>query len=145
MSSLAILSRYKFASSAEEKVIRVFQAPENFRSNFLRICNILKETGFCKLNIKLYLTSISKCVDFILVADVQTCAKGAAVPSLGLSNKAVYEDNNDEEVKLKNPNDMYPEESHFTAIELSGICFIIVFFIIFFDCIFQKSLQQKKL
>lgn len=40
MSSIALLSRYRFASSAEEKVIRVFNAPTNFIENFKNICKI---------------------------------------------------------------------------------------------------------
>lgn len=47
------------------------------------------------------------------------CAKGASVPSLGLSNKAVYENDNIEEAKVKGK-DIYPNESHFTATELTG-------------------------
>ena len=47
--------------------------------------------------------------------------KGASVPSLGLSNKAVYEDNNEEQCKSRNEKDQYPQESYFTAIELNGM------------------------
>lgn len=44
MSSIAILSRYKFVSSADEKVIRAFQAPVNFRNNFVKICNVTENS-----------------------------------------------------------------------------------------------------
>lgn len=37
---LAIISRYQYASGAEEKVVRLFKAPGNFIENFQRICNI---------------------------------------------------------------------------------------------------------
>lgn len=37
---LAILSRYQYASGAEEKVVRLFKAPGNFIENFQRICGI---------------------------------------------------------------------------------------------------------
>ena len=37
MQALALLSRYKFASGAEEKIVRTFQAPANFIENFRRI------------------------------------------------------------------------------------------------------------
>jgi len=40
MNCLAVLSRYRFASGAEEKVVRAFQAPYNFVENFRHICKI---------------------------------------------------------------------------------------------------------
>jgi elongator complex protein 2 len=40
MSCLAVLSRYRFVSGAEEKIIRAFQAPYNFVENFRQICKI---------------------------------------------------------------------------------------------------------
>lgn len=43
-SALAIISRYRFVSSAEEKVIRAFSAPENFISNLKRLCNVEDDT-----------------------------------------------------------------------------------------------------
>ncbi|CAH1104108.1 unnamed protein product [Psylliodes chrysocephalus] len=102
MNSLAVISRYQIASGAEEKVIRVFQAPINFVENFRRICSIDKdEEG-----------------DSVLKFG-QVGPKGASVPSLGLSNKAVYCDDNFEQtvpIDKKNP---YPEESQFTATELT--------------------------
>lgn len=94
-----MLSRYKFASGAEEKVIRVFEAPANFVENFRRICGIGSEGN---LEMK--------------------APKGASVPSLGLSNKAVYSNNNVNDFKT-NSKDPYPEESHFTAVELNGCSF----------------------
>lgn len=97
MSALAILSRYSFASSAEEKVIRAFTAPKNFVDNFHRICNISGD-----------------------VLDSGCAPKGASVPSLGLSNKAVFENDNSEMATAKGKKDPYPEESYFTAVELSG-------------------------
>lgn len=93
-----MISRYKYASGAEEKVIRVFEAPTNFVENFKRICGV--DVGDNE-EIKV--------------------PKGASVPSLGLSNKAVYKSNNVNDVKTNNK-DPYPEESHFTAVELNGNC-----------------------
>lgn len=43
MKALAVLGRYRFASGAEEKIIRTFQAPGNFVENFRRICKITGE------------------------------------------------------------------------------------------------------
>jgi len=40
MQALALLSRYKFASGAEEKIVRTFQAPANFIENFRHISGI---------------------------------------------------------------------------------------------------------
>lgn len=65
---LAMLPDYHFASGADEKIVRVFSAPENFLSNFDRLCldgsNQQLEKSFLPC--------------------------GATVPNLGLSNKAVY-------------------------------------------------------
>lgn len=89
MQALAILTRYKFASGAEEKIVRTFQASTNFIENFKRIASLSDDkdgdavlsgsygikTNFCTVTV------------FELVSDLP---KGASVPSLGLSNKAVY-------------------------------------------------------
>lgn len=40
MQTICMLSRYRFASGAEEKIVRTFQAPGNFVQNFRRICSI---------------------------------------------------------------------------------------------------------
>lgn len=49
-----------------------------------------------------------------------TGAKGASVPSLGLSNKAVFTSNNIAEVTPKSDKEYYPEESYFTAVDMCG-------------------------
>lgn len=98
-----MISRYKFVSGAEEKVIRAFEAPVNFVENFRRICGISSNDS----------------------PEVKA-PKGASVPSLGLSNKAVYSSNNVNDVKV-NSKDPYPEESHFTAVELNGCSFYCFF------------------
>ncbi|GFG28391.1 hypothetical protein Cfor_06228 [Coptotermes formosanus] len=79
---LAVLSRYRFASGAEEKVVRAFQAPYNFVQNFRQICKIESDKD-------------------IENSDAVTIPQGASVPALGLSNKAVYE-----------VHEMPPEERH---------------------------------
>lgn len=43
MKALAVLGRYRFASGAEEKIIRTFSAPGNFVENFRRISNVSAE------------------------------------------------------------------------------------------------------
>lgn len=52
MSCIAVLSRYRFASGAEEKIIRVFEAPYNFVENFRNICKIENDTDGDKINCK---------------------------------------------------------------------------------------------
>lgn len=68
MQCLAMISRYSFASGADEKVIRVFDAPKSFLEKFTFLCQIKDE------NIDNYKPL------------------GASVPVLGLSNKAVFAD-----------------------------------------------------
>ena len=65
MSCLTMLSSYKFASGAEEKVVRIFTSPLTFKT----------------------------CLDKISYADDfdGVLAEGASLPALGLMNKAVFE------------------------------------------------------
>jgi elongator complex protein 2 len=91
MQCLAVLSRYKFASAAEEKIVRTFQAPGNFVENF--------RTLVCPADEDLEGEDI-----------LRTHQKGASVPSLGLSNKAVYEEDLiNPKVDEKKFKDEYPE------------------------------------
>lgn len=43
MQTICSLSRYRFASGAEEKIIRTFQAPANFVQNIRRICKVTED------------------------------------------------------------------------------------------------------
>ncbi|KAJ8932764.1 hypothetical protein NQ314_014466 [Rhamnusium bicolor] len=101
ISCLAVISRYKFASGAEEKIIRAFQAPKNFVENFKRICRINQDEE-----------------GDIIEHTQQLGPKGASVPSLGLSNKAVYTDDNIDQATSVDKRNPYPEESHFTATDM---------------------------
>lgn len=49
MSCIASLGRFRFASGAEEKVIRVFEAPHNFLENYARICHQEQTLSECKV------------------------------------------------------------------------------------------------
>ena len=40
MQCIAMIHRYRYASGADEKVIRVFDAPNNFIGNFCNICSM---------------------------------------------------------------------------------------------------------
>jgi elongator complex protein 2 len=90
MQCLAVLSRYRFASAAEEKIVRTFQATGNFVENLRSLVGIADDNEGDEI--------------------LKTHQKGASVPSLGLSNKAVYDEDlinqQDNQVKFK---DEYPE------------------------------------
>lgn len=90
MQCLAVLSRYKFASAAEEKIVRTFQAPGNFVENFRNLVKIENDPEGDEI--------------------LKSHQKGASVPSLGLSNKAVYEEDlSNQNVDQKKFKDEYPE------------------------------------
>ncbi|XP_045542700.1 probable elongator complex protein 2 [Papilio machaon] len=90
LASIAPLTATTFASAAEEKVIRVFQAPHNFLQNFH---NIVGEK---------------------LVEEEIGGPEGASVPSLGLSNKAVF-NGEDGDTGNKDDNDGYFVPVHLNA------------------------------
>ncbi|KAH8394803.1 hypothetical protein KR222_006248 [Zaprionus bogoriensis] len=96
MQTLALLSRYRFASGAEEKIVRTFQAPANFIENFRHLSRLEQDAAGDAL--------------------LDSLPKGASVPSLGLSNKAVYkvETPDDKSAKAK---DEYPD-TYFVPITL---------------------------
>ena len=99
MQCLAVLSRYRFASAAEEKIVRTFQAPGNFVENFRNLVNIENDLEGDEI--------------------LKTHQKGASVPSLGLSNKAVYlEDLNGQHIDEKKFKDEYPE-NYFVPITMT--------------------------
>jgi len=89
LSCIASLGRFRFASGAEEKIIRIFEAPRNFLENFARICQI----------------------DESQLA-LESGPQGASVPALGLSNKPVYEvDEQNKKMENKSQSDLYAENS----------------------------------
>ncbi|CAN7937261.1 unnamed protein product [Ixodes hexagonus] len=100
MSCISSIGQLRFVSGADEKVLRAFEGTRNFIDNFKRISH----------------------VDVLQHSDIKELAEGASVPSLGLSNKAVYERDlhdgaGDEE--QKHPKDQYPE-FYFTPVTLTG-------------------------
>ncbi|EDW01131.1 probable elongator complex protein 2 [Drosophila grimshawi] len=96
MQTLALLSRYKFASGAEEKIVRTFQAPANFIENFRHISGLQQDAAGDAL--------------------LDSLPKGASVPSLGLSNKAVYKVETESEKNSTAKNE-YPD-NYFVPITL---------------------------
>ncbi|KAK3108608.1 hypothetical protein FSP39_011810 [Pinctada imbricata] len=101
---MAAINRYKFASGADEKVTRIFEAPSNFIENFCSICGAnLKEEKKKE--------------------SAQNRPEGASVPALGLSNKAIFSgevqsQTGDRELQ-PHPNDQYPEV-YFTPLTLTA-------------------------
>nr|XP_011412948.2 elongator complex protein 2 [Crassostrea gigas] len=98
---LAVINRYKFASGADEKVIRAFEAPRNFIENFCSLCGKELKTELQK-------------------EEAQNRPEGASVPALGLSNKAVFTEERvpDDKELQPHPNDQYPEV-YFTPMTLT--------------------------
>ncbi|GFN75662.1 elongator complex protein 2 [Plakobranchus ocellatus] len=96
---LAVLGKYSFASGADEKLIRIFKAPKNFISNFCHICG----HDFNK-------------------QDCDSLPEGANVPALGLSNKAVFINDDDKNIENEKENDLRPgqyPENYFTPTNLT--------------------------
>lgn len=73
MTSLTILAPHMYVSGADEKVVRIFMATSAFKNQLLQLANV---------------------EDFKSVK-----AHSAAVPSLGLTNKAMCHEKNDEDTK----------------------------------------------
>ncbi|XP_054712715.1 elongator complex protein 2-like [Uloborus diversus] len=92
MTCLSVLNRYKFVSAGDEKVLRVFEAPRSFAETL---------ENLSKIDTSLYMK--------------QNLAEGASVPSLGLSNKAVFPEDlknislSDEPNSFQSIKDNYPE------------------------------------
>ncbi|XP_015911782.2 elongator complex protein 2 isoform X1 [Parasteatoda tepidariorum] len=102
MVCLSILNRFKCVSAGDEKVLRVFEAPRNFADTLKNIV---------KLDIDSYVKD--------------KMAEGASVPSLGLSNKAVFEediikvkDSLDDQNSKKTFKDQYPD-FYYTPVEVT--------------------------
>lgn len=97
MTCITVIGRHKFASGADEKVLRAFQAPKNFLENFSRLCggNPIETDP-----------------------ENKTLPEGASVPALGLSNKAVFEKTTQLDLEARHPKDIYPE-AYFVSTTLS--------------------------
>ncbi|KAK9501757.1 hypothetical protein O3M35_012428 [Rhynocoris fuscipes] len=90
MNCLTILPEFSFVSGAEEKVARAFKAPKNTLENLKFLANVKVKDSFLE--------------------GCDSEPTGAAVPALGLSNKAVFTDkDNLERQHPNNPKDEYSE------------------------------------
>ncbi|XP_077978293.1 elongator complex protein 2-like [Glandiceps talaboti] len=91
MYCLAMLGRYTLVSGADEKVLRVFEAPKNFVQNFGQLCDVdIKED--------------------LKRRETEEIPEGASVPALGLSNKAIFQgDINPQCEREIHPKQQYPE------------------------------------
>ncbi|XP_061903182.1 elongator complex protein 2 isoform X1 [Entelurus aequoreus] len=104
MQCLAMVGRFRFVSGADEKVLRVFQAPRNFVENFANISGRSKEE----------LLASSDCVGL---------PEGASTPALGLSNKAVFQGDlssgaRGDQQQLNSVSEQY-QESYFQPINMN--------------------------
>ncbi|XP_041868544.1 elongator complex protein 2 [Melanotaenia boesemani] len=104
MQCLAMVGRFQFVSGADEKVLRVFQAPRNFVENFANISGTSKE-------------------ELLISSDSANLPEGASTPALGLSNKAVFPGDlvpktNEEEKQFNSISDQY-QESYFHPLNLT--------------------------
>jgi elongator complex protein 2 len=79
LTCLAFINRFKFVSGADEKLLRIFEAPKIVLKNYYNLSG--DESVIELLNVS------------------SSLPEGASVPALGLSNKAVYDDNQHEQTK----------------------------------------------
>ncbi|XP_072303663.1 elongator complex protein 2 isoform X2 [Eucyclogobius newberryi] len=104
MQCLAMVGRFQFVSGADEKVLRVFQAPRNFVENFANISGICRER-------------------LLMTGDAANLPEGASTPALGLSNKAVFQGDlvqksSEGEDKFNRVSDQY-QESYFHPLNMT--------------------------
>ena len=107
MTCIAALPDLTFVSGAEEKVLRAFQAPQSFLDNFVRL------TG-----------SRSAVVSHIKLP------QGASLPTLGLSNKAVYAGEKVLSEDERHVKDQYPD-FYFTPEVYCRHCIYCILFAVF--------------
>lgn len=98
----AFLDRFKFVSGADEKLLRVFEAPKIFLNNLHKLC---LDESYLKL-----------------VQESTTMPQGASIPALGLSNKAVFDEEKkattSTETDKKSLADELYKEVYFNVIDL---------------------------
>lgn len=122
MQTICAVSRYSFASGAEEKIVRTFQAPANFIQNFRNLTATADDDDDdddaivqCRSRLVHCLLSYFYLDFFSQIAT----PKGASVPSLGLSNKAVYDESIPVAADERHIKDQYPD-NYFVPITMNG-------------------------
>ncbi|XP_077404397.1 elongator complex protein 2 isoform X6 [Vanacampus margaritifer] len=105
MQCLATLGRFMLVSGADEKVLRVFQAPRNFVENLANISGTSRE-------------------ELLASDDCARLPEGASTPALGLSNKAVFPGDpgpasKDGQEKFSSVSDQY-QEFYFQPVNMSA-------------------------
>ena len=120
LSSIAVLGPFRYASGAEEKIIRVFEAPNTFRANLNRICGT--QLSGDRLIFLLIWNDFANNLHIIFAVDDGVGPEGAAVPALGLSNKPVYQNQlaESEQVKKSSSNSDQYTENYFTPTLFNG-------------------------
>ena len=113
MQCVAFIDRFRFVSGADEKLLRIFACPLVFLRNYYRLSGD---------------ESVKEFID----APTDTMPKGASVPALGLSNKAVFEQESSEkqDADAKGPNlseELY-KEVYFNVIDLNSTILLLFMF-----------------
>lgn len=101
---LAMVNRYQYTSGADEKVVRVFDAPDNFIENFCNLCGVSLKTEQES-------------------EEAKNRPVGASVPALGLSNKAIFTNaipDLAEDLEIKPGDNEQYADNVFTNISLKG-------------------------
>ncbi len=108
----------RFVSGADEKILRIFDAPKNFLENFARITKINVDED---IQVKNFL---SFAMIILYFQKAQSLPEGANVPALGLSNKAIFDNENNQITTATEENPMTVDglykEGFFKAIVLNG-------------------------
>lgn len=140
MQTICSLARFKFASGAEEKIVRTFQAPVNFMENFKRLCCIddgkgagldeIIECMRCLLHFFALWPMCDLLIAFFPLVPSAT-PKGASVPSLGLSNKAVFDEESiPAAAENRHVKDQYPD-NYFVSVTMDCKFFVSRFLVHF--------------
>ncbi|XP_072041091.1 elongator complex protein 2-like [Amphiura filiformis] len=101
MQCIAMVGRFKFVSGADEKVLRIFEAPRNFLENLSKISQLDLDEE---------------------IKERKSQAEGASVPALGLSNKAVFSGEGGmpaSDREITHPSELYPE-IYFALVNLTS-------------------------
>lgn len=130
-------NQQRFVSGADEKILRVFDAPKNFLENFARITQINVDED---IQVRNHLLAFTKYEKILFSQRAESLPEGANVPALGLSNKAIFDaDEAAGNVLTTDENPMTVDalykEGYFKATMLNGSSIIEIFSLILDNCI----------